>query len=971
MRGTIGEWLAQHGLGAYADSFVRNNIGVDVLADLTDSDLAALGMSLGDRKRLRRIMVARRGADGGIPDEVYDQLRNSEQRFRDFAEAASDWLWELDADLRFSYMSDSFEANFGWPVELSLGQKKEDHYAEIARTGSAEEQESWRRHFADLKAHRPFSNFLQRWVTPAGETRYILNGGKPIFDRDGRFLGYRGTASNVTDLVRAQQAARLSNRRFRDLVDALPAIVLTLNSRGEITFVNAYFEELTGYRWSEVQGKDWIETFIPARERARIRQLFAGAVQDNPTRGNINPIVTRSGEEREIEWSDTVVPGSERGTNDLLVIGTDVTDRLRTEDALKASEARLVEAQRLAKIGSWERDLRTENLYWSDEVFRIFGFAPNAFTPTMDAFIGQIHPDDLAIYRAGGIKAREEGAPFDIEHRIVRPDDTTRIVRERATLIYGADGELEKAIGTVEDVTEMRQAQRALQRSERQLRIITDSLPVLIAHLDNDRRFVSVNRTAADWLARPVEEILGKRPEDIFDTGSDVLREKAQSVLAGQPTWFEESLLYPDGKFRHVRITYVPHFDTDTEVSGFVSMVEDLTAIKEASVRLHQSQRLEALGRLTGGIAHEFNNMMQVIQVHAELLEADAGADQATLRRLRAMRSAAERGGELTDRLLSFSRRRNLSPSRIELSELIDEVVILLEGTVGDDIDLRTGIGAESWPVVADAGELQNALVNLIINARDAMGGRGLVELHAENRMLGKAALPADGDLRPGAYVKLTVTDTGPGMAPDILEQIFEPFFTTKPAGKGTGLGLSIVYGFVQQSGGFVEVLSKPGAGTSVSLFLPAEPGPAAVEPAAGPSAAAGAPQAYDAARVLVVEDDEAVRETICELLETIGHDVVAVTDGAAAIARLTDEKDIDLVISDIVMPGPISGLDLQEWLRAADPGMRLVLMTGYNERDLQPGGGDGRPDAGTVLRKPFSRTELASAVTAALLEAE
>ncbi|MBT9488115.1 MAG: response regulator [Rubrivivax sp.] len=393
------------------------------------------------------------------------------------------------------------------------------------------------------------------------------------------------------------------------------------------------------------------------------------------------------------------------------------------------------------------------------------------------------------------------------------------------------------------------------------------------------------------------------------------------------------------------------------------------TAITELNERLRRSQRLEAVGQLTGGVAHDFNNLLTVVMGNAELL-VEMNADRPAQRQLAEMIvSAAQRGAELTQRLLAFARKQALDPKVVDLNELVAGMDGLLRRSLGEHIEIELIRGAGLWPALVDQGQLENALLNLCLNARDAMPGGGRLTLETANARLDADYAAHHSEVNPGQYTMLAVSDTGAGIAPEHLQRVFEPFFTTKEKGKGTGLGLAMVYGFCKQSGGHVTVYSEPGDGTTVRLYLPraaARPGePAPSDPR---STEVGTRVVGGHETILVVEDDAAVRQYACTQLKASGYRVLEAADGPSALALLGQRDDVELLFTDVVMPGGMNGRALADAARRLRQGLRVLYTSGYTENAIVH---HGRldPDA-LLLSKPYRRQALDRAVRTALAQA-
>ena len=414
-------------------------------------------------------------------------------------------------------------------------------------------------------------------------------------------------------------------------------------------------------------------------------------------------------------------------------------------------------------------------------------------------------------------------------------------------------------------------------------------------------------------------------------------------------------ILRPDGRVIHIRgvgeLSLTP--------SGRVlnGVVQDTTDQHEVAERLHQAHKMEAVGQLTGGVAHDFNNLLTVIMGNAELLKESLD-EHPNLRVFADMTSkAAERGAELTNRLLAFARRQPLQPDVINTNKLVAGIEGLLRRALTEDIDIELVRGGGVWPIEVDAGQLESAVLNLAINARDAMPDGGKLTVETANAHLDDAYAQQHHEVEPGQYVMISVSDTGTGMAPDIVSRAFDPFYTTKPVGKGSGLGLSMVYGFVKQSGGHIKIYSESGEGTTIRMYFPRAntPGQAWASPAAPSLALVGTEH------ILVVEDDELVRSHVVSQLAGLGYRVTEASSGPAALHILSQGTDIDLLFTDVVMPGGVNGRQLAEQAMALCPGLKVLYTSGYTENAIVH---HGRLDRGVhLLTKPYRRHELAAKV--------
>jgi PAS domain S-box-containing protein len=537
-------------------------------------------------------------------------------------------------------------------------------------------------------------------------------------------------------------------------------------------------------------------------------------------------------------------------------------------------------------------------------------------------------------------------------------------------------------------------SRNALARSEAELRLIADAMPVLIAFVDPTLHYRFANKAYEAWFGLPVGEVIGKHLREVV--GDRVWEERLpimQQVLAGEEQLFEISWPTREGRRRDCEVRYTPRRAVDGSVDGFHVFVTDITvaklaleasrqhaqelesvvaerthelqaqmAAREASeAALRQSQKMEAIGQLTGGIAHDFNNMLTGILSALDIvrLRLEMGRVDDLERFLDTATASSQRAAALTQRLLAFSRRQSLDARPVELNELVGSMQNLLRSTLGESIRVRTDVAEVPLHAALDTNQFESALLNLAINARDAMPNGGELALQAFPLILAdgeRATVPA------GHYAVVAVSDTGTGMPPEVVERAFEPFFTTKPIGKGTGLGMSMVYGFMQQSGGHIAIDSEPGQGTTISLFIPM------VESGAEPvQAEPSAPVALgEGQSILVVEDDPQVRMLVTVVLEDLGYQVEVVGDADGAIPILASSQRIDLLVTDVGLPG-LNGRQLAEIARQSRATLPVLFMTGYAEKAqersafLEPGM--------SMIAKPFLLDAFSDAVRGAMAE--
>ncbi len=500
---------------------------------------------------------------------------------------------------------------------------------------------------------------------------------------------------------------------------------------------------------------------------------------------------------------------------------------------------------------------------------------------------------------------------------------------------------------------ERRMLARELDTERALLRGLMESTGDQISFKDLDGRFVRLNSSKAKSLDRAPEACLGHKESEFLAPEQARLVDEAvrQAIAERRPSERIEERHSPDGATQWFLVNQIPILDEAGSVTNIAAIERDITERKVMEMRLRQADKMQALGTLAGGVAHDFNNLLMAVLGSLDLASRRAPDDPRLTRLLQNATYAAERGASLTQRLLSFSRQRDLRLQAVDVNQVMCDMNDLLTRTLGGFIRIERDLAERLWTAMVDPDQLELAILNLCINARDAMAENGVLTLSTRNETVGDGQIT---DLGEGDYVVISVADTGAGMPPEILSRVLEPFFTTKEVGKGTGLGLSMVYGLAQQSGGTVAINSTVGVGTTVELYLSRTATGESATPHEEASSLAPAPKV----RVLLVDDDAEVRAVTAAYLSEMGHRVVEAADGSAALDILRADGQLDLLIADFAMPG-MTGLDLAEKARKLHPDLSVLLVTGYADPERMP-------DAYPVLHKPFTRADLGAKVAQA-----
>ena len=647
---------------------------------------------------------------------------------------------------------------------------------------------------------------------------------------------------------------------------------------------------------------------------------------------------------------------------------------------LAEAEARLQVTQTAAGVGPWEFNLETGEFYFSPAARRNLG-APPEGPIRLAEMAAYVHPDDREMARERVLAAMAGAEEFEVEYRLADTSQGERWVHGRGEVIRDEAGKPIRMIGLNFDVTNRRRAEEQVRESEARFRSLADSSPALMwtTRLGGVREFV--NQAYVDFAGLPYDQALTLDwrsrlfPEDL----PIILKAQIEGEASLKPFNLEGRYLRADGEWRWLKSFSQPRLDPTGAVSGFVGIAFDITDAKRAEENLTninellseraaaavaerdaaqaallQAQKLEAIGQLTGGVAHDFNNLLTVVIGALDVVERHPDDARRRERMIGAALAAAKRGEKLTQHLLAFARRQPLKPEVRRVDGLIAESEELLKRALGDAYGFKLRLGAGVRSARIDAGQFEAALLNLVVNARDATPTGGSVTIESGAVTITEPR----GELEPGTYLQVSVRDNGSGMDTATMARAVEPFFTTKPPGEGTGLGLSQVYGFARQSGGSAEIESVVGQGSTVSMLLPVveADAPRDAAPKVDPILA------QTPSRVLLVEDDPQVAELVEAMLNDLGHTVVRAGGVDEALSRLNADPAVELVLSDVIMPGGKSGVDLAEQLAASRPGLPVVLCSGY------VGGDQSRARAGDwpFISKPFSLETLAQALAQA-----
>ena len=637
---------------------------------------------------------------------------------------------------------------------------------------------------------------------------------------------------------------------------------------------------------------------------------------------------------------------------------TDITERHETEERLRTSERQLSEAQRLAKVGSWERPINAEGIpYWSEEMLRIVGL-PKGSSEDFETFMSYVHPGDREKVLEGVRQIQLTAGPINLEYRLIRPDGEECFVRSVAEGISDSNGVVSRIIGATQDITEQVQAREVLRESEERFRRVFEEGPLGLALQGRNHRFLKVNTSFCQMVGYSEAALLQMAFIDIThpdDVQAEV--ELAERLFRREMPFYRMQKRYvkKNGDVIWVKLTKSVIADNNGEPLYGLTMVEDITEAKRVQEEAIARQKLGSLGTLAGGIAHDFNNLLGAIEAQAEVAVEELDAGSSCEAELQAIRDVAMRGSEIVRQLMIYAGKEKEFVGLVDLSKIVEEMLPLLKISLSKHATINADLSQNLPATRASSAQLQQIVMNLITNASDAIGDRdGVIRVVTNRVTLGEGSAAAPDTLPEGDFLTLEVSDTGCGMSSEIRARAFDPFFTTKSAGRG--LGLAVVSGVVRGIGGEIQVASEPGKGTTFRVLLPCGEAKAAATKGTILGREALVHPLLECT-VLVVEDESILRQPVVKKLRNTGFVVLEANDGSAAIDLLRANADkIDVILLDMTIPGAPSSAVIAEAAKAK-PSVRVILTSAYSEEMVTP-----TLSASQIcgfIRKPFQLADL------------
>ena len=825
---------------------------------------------------------------------------------------------------------------------------------------------------------------------------------QPVFDDAGVATGIFVQGHDVTEQKLAEEALRDSETRFRLVAQDAPVMLWMTDANGRLTFVNSAMRDFWGMTPDDEPDFDWGATLHPDDLLRMEERTRTGEARQQATLIELR-MRNAEGAYRLLQCRSQPRIGGNGEYLGLIGVNVDVTD-MRAREVRRAALIELSDRFRLLEdpgeiaFAAAEMLARVMNVSRAgygtiDGERETITIEKDWNAPGILSLAGVLHFRDYGTYIddlkrgetvvvADAYKDPRTAATADALKAISAQSFVNMPVTEReglvALLYLNHEDErewTEEELDFIRDVAERTRVATERRRAEHELRDFAQSLEQqvmertaeldrvwrnardLLVVLNEQGQIRSVNPAWTAALGFSPREVLGEPFASFLWSEDDTARLDLESIVSRRTPFLNDQIL----RFRH-KDGSQKAIDWRVTIEGQLLFAygrdvtaeqEQAAALAQAEGQLRQAQKMEAIGQLTGGVAHDFNNLLQVVSGSLQLLMREVAGNAKASQHIERALAGVNRGAKLANQLLAFGRRQPLEPKVMNIGRFVDSIEELLHRTIGEAIEIRTVRAPDLWNTLVDPSQIENALLNLAINARDAMNGNGKLTIEIGNATVEAGHVSRDPDLSPGQYVVLAVTDTGVGMSADVIARAFEPFYSTKPVGKGSGLGLSMVYGFVKQSGGHVKIYSEPGEGTTVRIYLPRS-----VEEEERLAEQDMGPISGGSETILVAEDDDEVRATVVEILGELGYTVLKARDAESAWTVIESGIHIDLLFTDVVMPGSLRSADLARMAQERNPGLAVLFTSGYTENSIVH---DGRLDAGVeLLSKPYSRESLA-----------
>jgi PAS domain S-box-containing protein len=775
---------------------------------------------------------------------------------------------------------------------------------------------------------------------------------------------------DITARKLAEEAVGESEARFQGTFEQAAVGIAHVSADGFFLRVNDKLCAILGYLREELLGLPVVQLVFPEDQPASMEASRAMLAAERSSYTRETRYRRKDGNLVWANFVSTLERSSDGKAKYFICVFEDISRRKQAEERVRRNEALLRMAGRTARMGGWAVDLSEKRVVWSDEVCAIHE-VPAETSPALEEAIDYYAPQCREEIRKTFEACARDGGPFDLETELITAKGTPVWVRAIGEAVRDANGAITRVQGAFQDITERRRAEQILRESEERFRQIAENINEVFWITDSERRRVI-------YVSPAFEKIWGRSPDELYGDTEGWIgtihpedRRRVEEAIRCKPTSepYEEvyRICRSDGAVRWIRDRAFPLKDGIGEVYRTVGVAEDITEMKKLETQFLRAQRMECIGTLAGGIAHDLNNILSPILISANLLR-NAGSLRDVENIIPLIESSAKRGSEVVRQLLIFGRGIESQRVLIEVRHLMKEMVEIMRETFPKNIKIEFRIPNELWPVLGDATQLHQVLLNLCVNARDAMPEGGTVVLNAQNIELDAAACKANPEARAGSFVKLEVMDNGSGISAEVMTKVFEPFFTTKPIGKGTGLGLSTVLGIVKNHGGFINVQSEVGKGTQFDVYLAAKP--TAPEPPATSANSLPAKRGHGEL-LLLVDDEPDILSLSGAMLEHHGYQVITARDGVDALELFAKKKQaIRVVVTDLMMPR-MDGLSLARGLQEIDSEVKVIVTSGSID-DARAEGKIAQLEAlgvAGILAKPYPAEKLLTALQQVLRE--
>lgn len=844
------------------------------------------------------------------------ELEESEERYRTVADHTYDWEYWLTPDGRLGYCSPSCERITGYKADEFVNDP-----ALLSRIVHPEDRALWKHHALHVEPSSELCELDYRIVTRAGDVTWIAHCCCAVYSESGKTLGHRVSNRDISDRKLMEAALKESEKKFRLMYEEAPIAYQSLDHTGRLLDVNYTWLELMGYTREEVVGREFPE-FMTPDSRRHYEEIFKEFLLKGSVQGVEYEVIRKDGSVIDISLVGRISRGEDGDSKQTHCVFQDITQRKRMEAALRESEQRYRATFDNAAVGIDLVDRHGRFLEANETLAKFLGYTQEELRKlnVMDI----THPEDVA-RSAQMLEAlvAGDGKGYRVEKRYVRKDETIVWADTSVSSILGAEGDYKATVGVIVDISRRKEYEEALLR----LATAVEQAAESVVMTDTDGTIVYVNPAFERTTGYSREEVVGNTPRILkSDRHDDEFYKGMWKTISGGKIWTGHLInKKKDGTLFEEDVSISPVKDAAGKTVNYVALKRDVTHEVSLQKQLLQAQKMEAIGTLAGGIAHDFNNLLQVTLGYSELLLAEKSAEDEEYSDLQKILHAARSGAELVRSLLAFSRKVEPKPIPMSLNKQIKHVEKFLRRTIPKMIDIRLELAEDLARTNADPAQIEQVIMNLAVNGRDAMGEEGTLTIRTENVALDAEYCRLQVEAQPGDYLLLSVSDTGQGMDKETLQHIFEPFYTTKEIGRGTGLGLAMVYGTVKLHGGHVSCYSEPGEGTTFKVYLPA----IVTEPEVSADDLREMP-ASGTETVLLVDDEDSVRELGLRILEKAGYTVLTAPNGRAAVDLYMAKRDeIALVILDLIMP-IMGGKDCLTEILGINPMAKIMISSGY-----------------------------------------